>query len=218
MNAHQIYARISPWFRRRRLRRFAEAFRPTPTTRILDVGGTVAFWAAAPLPARITLLNAMPPELPPATAAPAGVVAALGGDGCDLPFAAESFDIAFSNSVIEHVGDWGRQQDFAREIRRVGRGLWVQTPARAFPIEPHLLALGVHWLPRRWQRRILRWVAPRAWLERWTQADVDAFLAEVRLLNAAEMRQLFPDCVIVRETFLGLTKSYIAHRPSPACP
>jgi hypothetical protein len=32
----------------------------------------------------------------------------------------------------------------------------VQTPARSFPVEPHLLAPFIHWLPRAWQRRLVR--------------------------------------------------------------
>lgn len=42
---------------------------------------------------------------------------------------------------------------------------------------------------------------------------MEAFLDEVRLLTFAEMKLLFPDCTILRERFLGLTKSYIAVRP-----
>jgi hypothetical protein len=52
----------------------------------------------------------------------------------------QEYDIAFSNSVIEHVGDWERQAAFASEIRRVGKNLWIQTPAKECPIEPHYLA------------------------------------------------------------------------------
>jgi len=134
------------------------------------------------------------------------------GDGCALPFADKSFDVLFSNSVIEHVGTWERQQAFAREARRVGRRLWVQTPAREFFIEPHLIAPVIHWLPHSWQRRLIRNFTVRGWLERPGPRDVEEFLAEVRLLTFAEMQSLFPDCTIMRERFLGLTKSYIAVR------
>ena len=116
---------------------------------------------------------------------------------------------------LEYLGTWERQQAFARELRRVGRGLWVQTPARSFPVEPHLLALFVHWLPLRWQRRLVRNFTGWGLLTRPSQERVDRFLTETRLLGSAEMEALFPDCEIRRERFLGLTKAYVAVR-SPA--
>jgi len=44
------------------------------------------------------------------------------------------------------------------------------------------------------------------------QQQVDALVDEYRLLDYREMRELFPDCEIRRERFLGLTKSYVAVR------
>ena len=141
-----------------------------------------------------------------------GVCELVVGDGCALPYADMSFDIVFSNSVIEHVGSWERQQAFAAEARRVGRRLWVQTPAREFFIEPHLITPFFHWLPYVWKRRLMRNFTGRGLIERPEMPSVDAFLAEVRLLTFDEMRALFPDCTILRERFLGCTKSYIAVR------
>ena len=40
-----------------------------------------------------------------------------------FPSADGAFDIVFSNSVIEHVGDAASQARFAREVMRVGRAL-----------------------------------------------------------------------------------------------
>src|SRR4029077_5741526 len=45
-----------------------------------------------------------------------------------LPFADGEFDLAYCNSVIEHVPP-ERRQAFAVELRRVARGWYVQTPA-----------------------------------------------------------------------------------------
>jgi hypothetical protein len=42
--------------------------------------------------------------------------------------------------------------------------------------------------------------------------EVAQFLDEVRLVTFYEMQELFPDCTIERERFLGLTKSDIALR------
>ena len=130
------------------------------------------------------------------------------GDATKLPFAEHSFDIVFSNSVIEHVGTWKEQQAFALEVRRVGQKLWIQTPARSFPIETHLVAPFVQYLPKAIQHRIARWT-PRGSLQ---PEVVHQIVDEVRLLTHSEMKQLFPDCVILKERLLGLTKSYIAIR------
>lgn len=209
MSVHLLYRHISPWFRRRRMRRFTSLIAPRAGDRLLDVGGTPWLWEEHAGGGRITLLNQ---EFSAPTPAEAARFTFVAGDGCALPFDPGSFEILFSNSVIEHVGTWERQQAFAAEARRVGRRLWVQTPAREFFIEPHLIAPFVHWLPRTAQRRLIRNFTVRGWLERPDPSSVEAFLDEVRLLTLAEMRTLFPDCTILQERFLGLTKSYIAVR------
>jgi len=141
----------------------------------------------------------------------------VGGDGCVLPFRDKSFDIVFSNSVIEHVGDRERQSSFASEVRRVGRAYWVQTPNYWYPVEPHLLTPIIHWLPCSIQSTLVRrrgtvW----EWLERPTPDRRDYylqhFLNDIRLLRPAQLHLLFPDAQIVRERSLGLTKSIVAVR------
>ena len=189
--------------------RFRALLAPRADERVLDVGGTPWFWLKSGLESRVTLLNLNTSGV---TAANAAQFTFVEGDGCALPLADASFDVVFSNSAIEHVGTWARQEAFAREALRVGRRVWVQTPAREFFIEPHLIAPFIHWLPRGWQRRLVRHFTVRGWFERPDAAAVEAFLDEVRLLTFAEMSALFPGCTIVRERFLGLTKSYIAVR------
>ena len=62
-------------------------------------------------------------------------------------FRDKKFDLVFSNSVIEHVGDYFQQQRMAEEIYRVGNCYFVQTPNRYFPIEPHFLFPFFNFLP-----------------------------------------------------------------------
>src|SRR5271167_2666102 len=80
---------------------------------------------------------------------PGPFVRADAADG--LPFAEDEFDLVYCSSVIEHVPP-ARRAVFAAEIRRVGRGWFVQTPAWSFPLEPHALLPGAHWLPPRLRR------------------------------------------------------------------
>jgi hypothetical protein len=208
----RIYRVISPLFRRRRMKAMLRFARFTPDTRAIDVGGSVWFWEEAALPCRVTILNLFSPPPNPRPER----YELVQGDATRLPYADGDFDVAISNSVIEHVGTWENQQRFAAEIRRVAGRLWVQTPARGFLIEPHLITPVVHWLPRKVQRGLLRNFTVWGIMTRPDAARVEAFLDEVRLLTYREMRELFPDCRILRERVLGWTKSYIAVRDAPA--
>lgn len=209
MDVHRAYGILIRGFRRRRMRAFQRSFGDGEATTILDVGGTPFNWGLIAAKCRITLLNLSVPA--DVDALPPNITCVV-GSGTRLDFEDGCFDVAFSNSVIEHLSSWERQQAFAREIRRVGRSLWVQTPARRFFVEPHLMTPLVHYLPRRWQRRLLRNFTVWGWLARPSQEAVDRFLAETRLLDHKEMCRLFPDSEIRRERFLGVTKSYVAVR------
>ena len=69
------------------------------------------------------------------------------GDALQLPFDDGSFDVVFSNAVIEHVGGEDEQRRFVAEALRVGRRAFVTTPNRWFPVEVHTRLPLVHWLP-----------------------------------------------------------------------
>jgi hypothetical protein len=190
------------------MNRFAETFRPTAETTVLDVGGTSYNWEQIGARFPITLFNTLPLEADGLGAH----FTLVQGSGTQLDFADSSFDIAFSNSVIEHVGSLDAQRAFAEELRRVGRQVWVQTPARSFFFEPHLLAPFIHFLPLSWQRRLVRNFSLWGWLTRPSQASVDRMLGGLHLLDYATFRALFPDCEIRRERFLGFTKAFVAVR------
>ena len=99
--------------------------------------------------------------------------------------------------MIEHVPR-ARRAPFAAELRRVGRGWFVQTPAFSFPIEPHSLLPGAHWLPPRVRRAYWRLGASGTW-------------EEIALLRRAEIEALFGPA---RAERVGpLVKSWVCVRP-----
>ena len=191
------------------MERFARAFRVTAETLVLDIGGTPDCWDLIAVRPRLVLLNT-----PRAKDDLAGAAEWVAGDGRALPFRDGAFDVVFSNSVIEHVGEAASQERFAREVARVGRTFWVQTPNRWFPVEQHLLTPLVHWLPKPWQRAIVPRFTVWSVLVR-TSADrkrfyLEHYLGEVKLLSARELATLFPGARLIRERFCGVTKSLIA--------
>lgn len=190
------------------MRNFLSKFRPDAGTRILDVGGTLNTWETLPIRSEVTLVNLRFYENPPSSQSRFKLVE---GDACEMEFD-HRFDIVFSNSVIEHVGDFERQRQFAHKCSDLAPNLWIQTPARSFPVEPHLLTPFIHYLPRSIQRLLLRRFTIWGVLQKPNPTQVEEFLDEVRLISFREMKDLFPDCEILRERFMGLTKSYIAVR------
>ncbi|WP_394808254.1 class I SAM-dependent methyltransferase [Nitrosomonas sp.] len=66
-------------------------------------------------------------------------------DGEKFPFDDKSYNMVFSNAVIEHVGDEARQLLFLKEILRVGNIIFFTTPNKFFPIETHTSVPFLHW-------------------------------------------------------------------------
>jgi SAM-dependent methyltransferase len=188
-------ARIaSPIAARARARRHQRFFGLTglrPGMRILDVGcGTLGLRALEPA-LDITGVDLAPRPTYPGPFVQADATVAL-------PFDDGAFDLVYSSSVIEHVPR-DRRAAFAAEVRRVGRGLYVQTPAFSFPIEPHALLPAAHWLPAELRRRYWRLGTQGVW------EDID-------LLRRGEVADLF-GAPVHAERVGPLTKSWIAIAP-----
>ena len=175
--------------RTRRHARFLALVAPTPEMSILDVGcGALGLRGLAPELAITGVdLVARPGYPGPFVQADASI---------RLPFADGEFDLAYANSVIEHVAP-ARRPAFAAELRRVARGWYVQTPARSFPIEPHSLLPGAQWLPLGLRRRYWRLGATGDW-------------QEIALLGRRELEALFG--AAEPERFGPLAKSWISVR------
>ncbi len=186
----RVAERFAQRARRRRVEQFVRLAAIGPSTRIVDIGcGRLGLRELAPeLDITGVDMNEHPEYPGPFVCADATE---------RLPFLDDEFDLAYANSVIEHIAPDSRAA-FAREVRRVARGWYVQTPAFGFPVEPHSLLPAAHWLPASWRRRYWRLGA--------SGSDPDA----ISLLGRREFEALFGPAFA--ERFGPLAKSWIAFR------
>ena len=201
--------RVSSWNRGRKWELFLDSVAPTPSTTILDVGYQDQEYQEAdnylekhyPYQGQITALGVDPPE---AFQARYPEVTVVHYPGHEWPFEDQSFDVVWSNAVLEHVGDHERQLLFLREARRVGKRLFITTPNRHFPIEIHTRTPLLH----------LMMDKPRfdAYLERhgkgWAAGDY------MNLLSAHDLRELCAEADIeqpriVRNRLGGVTLDFV---------
>lgn len=197
--------RSAKGLRARRMKAFLDLVKPPKDAKIIDLGGTAAVWELVKdCNFEITLVN-LPSNQDSTDHSNCRLVYA---DACDLRglFKDKSFDVVFSNSVIEHVGDALRQQAFSREVYRLADAYWIQTPDPLFPIEAHT---GV---PFYWQRSEQ---SRQKLLHQWEEnLPVWAnMVRETRAISRKQLQQLFPDSAFYTERVLGLPKSVAAYRP-----
>jgi hypothetical protein len=198
VNPYYFAAPFRRFFRKRRLKGFLERYAKCRT--IVDIGGDHNLWTIIGRKNGVIVLNLWAP-------AERDEIPYVLGDGCQLPFRDQSIDLAFSNSAIEHVGSFESQTRFAAEMLRAGRQLYCQTPCRMFPIDPHLSAFFLHWLPRSFLTPfVLRYFTFNGWLLN------RPYEYDVTWLPKKKLRLIFPGCTIKTERFLGLPKSFIVTR------
>ena len=197
-------------FRRRRFAFFQSLLshleRPV---RILDVGGTETYWKMMEVKAGdqvfITLLNLTQIDVSFPN------VASVAGDARAIMAEDASFDVVFSNSVIEHVGTYQDQLQMSKEVCRVGKRYFVQTPNKYFPLEPHFLFPLFQFLPIN-IRVLLLQNFKLGWFSK-TPDKVKAreIVEAIRLLDRREFLSLFPNAEVYEEKIFGMTKSFVAY-------
>jgi hypothetical protein len=184
------------------------AFPNLAELRVIDLGGRADMWLRAPVrPAHVHLVNleAPPEELPDWITAEVRDLLVDGAPG------EADYDLAFSNSVIEHVGGFAQREAFARAVHALAPLHWIQTPYRYFPVEPHFLFPGFQFLPLSVRAAVLRrW--PLVHSRPGTRQRALEIALSVELLSRTELRVLFPDSRIVAERVGGVPKSLIAVR------
>jgi hypothetical protein len=205
----RVQRHLNRHFRQKRHQWLAAEFADCRT--VLDIGGRETMWETVRLSPQVTIVN------PEGVAVNRPGFRYVQGDGCKLELADGSFDLAFSNSAIEHVGSLENQRAFAREMMRVGRRLYCQTPNRWFPLEFHYAGLFLHWFPRSWLGSwftygLHRYLTLRGILGKPSREQSMELRASIRLLSRKEVAALFPGCRIRTERFLGWPKSFIVWR------
>jgi len=229
---------ISNKFRRRRFAFFEKfiSLLPRPV-KILDVGGTENYWQqmgiSVPLSTgrrehkspfeggrgmilstgddsfyeiEITILNTEDLDVQSRN------IKFIKGDARDLSmFADKQFDVAFSNSVIEHVGNFTDQKKMADEIIRVAKKYFVQTPNYFFSFEPHFLFPCFQFLPRRVRIFLVTKFALGWYPRARSNNEAGELVDSINLLRKSDLRKLFPAANYFAEKFLFLTKSFIIH-------
>lgn len=225
---HRIGQLVRERFHGARARLFVDLMHPREGARLLDLGGSDGSFAARI--AQETPLSVTVADLSPVhrkTVEARGFRYEVLRDDQGLPFDDGEFDIVLCNSVIEHVTlplDQCRvtarveerawrdaalcsQAAFAREIRRVGRSYFVQTPHRYFPIDAHIHLPLTNFLSHNNVCRVVS-LADKYWIKK-----CDG-VADWQLLLPDDMKRLFPDANIHVESVLGAPKSIVAFRRS----
>jgi len=120
-------------------------------------------------------------------------------DGCALPFADKSFDIVYSNAVLEHLPGPNFVERFAAEVRRVGKGWFITTPNLWYPVDPHYHLPLVQFLPQSTQRSLVK---------RLGKTPYD----HLQLLTKQQLRRLFPVGEVVACWVTFYPETLIAYR------
>ncbi len=209
--------KASAYFRRRRFAMIEPIIRKVYEEKgscsIIDVGGREEYWAPAldtlaACKARVTIVN-----LEQTQPRPGALFDFAFGDACNLSnYADGSFDLAHSNSLIEHVGHWGDMKRCAGEIRRVAKRYYVQTPYFWFPLEPHFRMPFFHWLPEQTRARLVMNFKIGYFNRASTLDQAMENVQSACLLDKRQMSSLFSDADVGFERVAGLPKSLVAIR------
>jgi hypothetical protein len=181
---------------------------------IADIGGTREYWNIIPEEyllrkhVHITIVNISLPS--DRVGDSDGIFSYFQGDGCDLKgIEADQFDIAHSNSVIEHVGGWENMVYFAKEIRRIAAIYYVQTPNYYFPIEPHFLFPFFHWLPVPARLCLAMRFSWGCFPKAKNVQEAGSYVKLCQLLTKKNLLGLFPDARLYRERLFLMVKSFV---------
>jgi len=186
--------KISEFNRRRKWGIFLNEIAPNDKFSVLDVGFSEKEYSSTdnyieknyPYPEKLTALGI---DVPKEFKSRYPKVSTIHYDGDVFPFENNSFDVCWSNAVIEHVGNRDKQLFFLKEIKRVSKKAFITTPNRYFPVEVHTRTPLLHYLPKPAFDKYLSRVG-----KKWATGDY------MHLLSKSELELLLHDSGISKYT------------------
>jgi SAM-dependent methyltransferase len=196
--------------RRQKYDQFISMLAPTPNETLLDIGANPRTQRGCnpleqwyPHQENITALVNMPLDQFSEFRSTFPKVTLVQGDGRQLDYPDNHFDIVFSNAVVEHVGHRENQKRFIHELVRVGKRFFITTPNRWFPIDSHTMIPLAHWLDH----------PKQAWIYRKLGRAYFADINNLNLLGPTDFLKLFPEDAnvrVIRQRMLGWSATLLA--------
>ncbi|MBC7900225.1 MAG: methyltransferase domain-containing protein [Saprospiraceae bacterium] len=200
--------RVSKYNRERKWKIFLKEIDPKPEMSVLDVGYSANEMSETdnfiekfyPYPQMLTALGLEDPanfrKMYPQ-------VECLQYDGTRFPFEDQSFDVCWSNAVIEHVGTREQQLNFIRETKRVAKRVFFTTPNRYFPVEVHTRTPLLHLMPKSVFESYLRFIG-KGW----------ATGSYMNLLSSGEIKTLLQEAnitefEIIKNRLMGFSLDFV---------
>ena len=203
-----IARKVSSFNRRRKWKLFLELMNPAPGMRVLDVGYSDYEPSASdnfiekhyPYPANLAALT-IEHAVNFKSRYPGSECVQY--DGRRFPFGDSSFDVCWSNAVIEHVGARNDQLMFLKEIKRVARRAMITTPNRYFPIEVHTRTPFLHLLPKpmfdAYLKRVGKQWATGSYMNLLSLGEISALLKEAGIAGPR----------IIKNRLMGFTLDFV---------
>ena len=202
---NRLFLHLHRKSREQKHRLFLQLLRPTAEMRILNVGASGTCIGLAeqleafyPHRSQITGGGISFADVDDYRQSFPGVQAVV-FDGCALPFADKSFDIVYSNAVLEHLPGEEFAQRFAAEVQRVGKGWFVTTPNFWYPVDPHYHLPFIQLLPEATQRSVVKRLGRTPY-------------EHLHLLTKKDVRRLFPTSEVMACRVTFYPETLIAYR------